>query len=142
MDKRWEDDKRGSGVADAKSSLPAIEELAGLAGADGWVAEEPEAHLMPGLRERIAISGLRLEEADVQADGALRVRLSSAARQSPREIRQSVWAVIGGAAELTSLVRETAVDGTIKFEVVTGIPPGGRFSTHGHTLLLEVVQPE
>ena len=141
--RRWDTDERGHGVGDARSSLGAIQELADLAASSEWVAEDPEAHLLPGLRDRIEISGLRLEGAEVQPDGALRVRLTSATKQSRREIRQSVWAIIGGAAELTSLVRETAGDGSINFEVVTGIPPeDGGFATHGHTLRVEVAQPE
>jgi hypothetical protein len=142
VQRRWDDDERGHGVGDARGSLPAIEQLAELATAREWVAEDPEAHLLPGLRERIEISGFSLDEIAVEADGGLRVRLASAARQSRREIRQSVWSILGGVAELTSLVRETQADGTIAFEVVTGIPPGGRFASHGHTLSIEVVQPE
>lgn len=143
MDRRWDTDERGHGVADARVSLPAIQQLAELAGAREWVAEDPEAHLLPGLRERIEISGLNLEEAALEPDGVYRIRLASAAKQSRREIRQSVWAILGGVAELTSLVRETQADGAIRFEVVTGIPPGeGRFATHGHTLRIEVDQPE
>jgi hypothetical protein len=54
--RRWSDDARGRGVAEAGASLPAIKELAELAATPDWVAEEPETHLLPGLRERIAIS--------------------------------------------------------------------------------------
>jgi hypothetical protein len=142
VQRRWEDDARGHGAADARTSLPAIEQLAELAGSPEWVAEEPEAHLLPGLRERVEISGLSLEDAVVEPDGTFRVRLASPAKQSRREIRQSVWSILGGVAELTSLVRETQTDGAISFEVVTGIPPGGRFASHGHTLRIEVEQPE
>jgi len=114
--RRWDTDERGHGVGDARASLGAIQELADLAASSEWVAEDPEAHLLPGLRDRIEISGLRLEGAEVQPDGA---------------------------AELTSLVRETAGDGSINFEVVTGIPPeDGGFATHGHTLRVEVAQPK
>lgn len=142
MKPRWDDDKRGHGVADARASLPAIRQLAELVESRDWVAEDAESHLLPGLRERIEISGLTLDAVGVEPDGTLRVRLASTARLSKREVRQSVWAVLGGVAELTSLVRETQADGMILFEVVTGIPPGGRFATHGHTLRVEVVQPE
>lgn len=142
MQRRWDTDERGHGVGDARASLPAIEQLAELAGAQEWVAEDPESHLLPGLRERIEISDLTLDNVAVEPDGTLRIRLASTATLSKREVRQSVWAILGGVAELTSLVRETQQDGTITFEVVTGIPPGGRFATHGHTLRVEVDQPE
>lgn len=129
-------------MASARQNLPAIEQLAELAGASDWVAEDPEAHLLPGLRERIEISGLSLDSAEVEPDGVLRVRLSSTTKLSRREVRQSVWSVLGGVAELATLVREWAIGDVIRFEVVTGIPPGeGRFATHGHTLRIEVAQP-
>ena len=141
MSRRWDTDERGHGVADASGKLPAINELADLAGTKEWVSEDPEAHLLPGLRERVEISGLSIDDVKVEADGGLRLTLSSATRLSRREIRQSVWSILGGAVELSTLVRETDRDGTVRFDVVTGNPPGGRFATHGHTLTVEVVQP-
>jgi hypothetical protein len=139
--RRWDTDARGHGVADARRSLEAIRELAQLAESGDWVAEDPEAHLGPGLRERVETSGLSLEGVEVEPDGALLVHLASATKQSRREIRQSVWSIVGGIAELTTLVRETQKGTAVSFEVVTGIPPGGQFATHGHTLRIEVDQP-
>lgn len=140
--RRWDDDERGHGVADARASLPAIQQLADLAGSRDWVAEDPEAHLLPGLRERIEISGLSLDEARADPDGTLTLRLASSTKLSRREIRQSVWSILGGAAELSSHVNETTADGVVRFDIVTGIPPGGHFATHGHTLRVEVMQPD
>jgi hypothetical protein len=140
--RRWSDDARGRGVAEAGASLPAIKELAELAATPDWVAEEPETHLLPGLRERIAISGLSLDRAEVNSDGALHVALSSTAQLSRREIRQAVWSILGGAVEMTTHVHETKPNGKVTFDVVTGLPPGdGPFATHGHTLRIEVSQP-
>ena len=139
--RRWDSDERGHGVADALSSLPAIQQLAELAAVKDWVAEDPEAHLSPGLRERTEISGLVIDSIEVEPDGALRVRLTSAIKQSRREIRQSVWSILGGVTELATFVRETSSGDAISFEVVTGIPPGeGPFATHGHALRLQVDQ--
>ena len=140
--RRWSDDQRGRGIADANSRLPAIQELATLAATPDWVAEEPEKHLLPGLRERIQISGLSLDGAEVEADGTLRIALSSGTKLSMREIRQSVWSILGGAVEMTTHVHETGSDGKVRFDVVTGLPPSdGPFSTHGHTIRIEVSQP-
>ena len=141
MARRWDTDERGHGVASASGSLPAINALADLARSENWVAEDPEAHLLPGLKDRVAISGLSLDDTAVDGDGTLRVRLSSAAKLSRREIRQSVWSILGGAVELTTHVQETAADGGVVFEVVTGTTPGGPFATHGHTMRIEVAQP-
>lgn len=141
MSRRWDNDQRGRGVAAAGHSLPDIEQLAELAGTSDWVAEDPEAHLLPGIRDRVAIAGLTLDSFEVQANGAFRVRLGSATKLSRREIRQSVWGILGGVVELSTLVRERASHEGVRFDVVTGIPPGGHFATHGHTLVIEVAQP-
>jgi len=138
---RWDTDERGHGIADARGRLPTILELAELAQSQEWVAEDPEAHLLPGLRDRVDISGLSMESAQAEPDGSFRVRLFSSTKQSRREIRQSVWAILGGIAELTTLVRETQSGNATIFDVVTGIPPGGTFATHGHTVRIEVEQP-
>jgi hypothetical protein len=140
--RRWDTDERGRGVGDARASLPAIQQLVELAGSNDWVAEDPEAHLLPGLRERIEISGLVIESVEVEPHGALLVRLNSPAKQSRRELRQSVWSILGGVAELATFVREKRSADRISFEVVTGNPrDDGPFATHGHVIRLEVVQP-
>ena len=140
--RRCDTDERGRGVADARASLPAIQQLVELAGSEDWVAEDPETHLLPGLRERVEVSGLVVESVEVEPDGALRVRLRSSTKRSRRELRQSVWSILGGVAELASFVRETRSDDWISFEVVTGNPrDDGPFATHGHVIRLEVEQP-
>jgi hypothetical protein len=140
--RRWDSDERGRGVADARASLPAIQQLAELAGSDDWVAEDPEAHLLPGLRERLEISSLTIESVEVDPDGALRVRLTYLHKPSRRQLRQSVWAILGGVAELATFVRETRTSDGVSFEVVTGNPSDeGPFATHGHVIRLEIVQP-
>jgi hypothetical protein len=107
------------------------------------VTEDPENHLLPGLRERVEISGLLIGSVSVEPDGALRLVLASQTQQSPREIRQSVWSILGGVAELSTFVRETRSADSFTFEVVTGIPPGdGPFATHGHVLRLQVDQAQ
>jgi hypothetical protein len=137
--RRWDSDERGRGVGDARASLPAIRELAELAGSSGWVTEDPENHLLPGLRERVEISGLLIGSVSVEPDGAMRLVLTSPTQQSRREIRQSVWSILGGVAELSTFVRETRSADSFTFEVVTGIPPGdGPFATHGHVLRLQI----
>lgn len=119
-----------------------MRELAGLADTPDWVAEDPEKHLLPGLRERIEISGLSLDGVDVQPNGSLHVSLSSGTQLSKREIRQSVWSILGGAVETTTHVHEKNANGKMTFDVVTGLPPSdGPFTTHGHTLRIEVSQP-
>jgi hypothetical protein len=75
--RRWDTDDRLVGVADASGFAHGIEELAELARRPGWVAEEPEVHLVPHLREA-NIAGLRLTECQTNNDGMLAVSATSA----------------------------------------------------------------
>jgi hypothetical protein len=140
--RRWDTDELQHGVGDASAFLPSITQLAGLAGSQDWVTENPEAHLLPGLRALTDGTGLSITSVEVDPDGALVVCLESAGMKSRRELRQAVWALIGGVAELTTHVRERHTEGFVGFDVVTGIPPGdGPFATHGHTLHLRISEP-
>jgi hypothetical protein len=68
--RRWDTDDRFTGVADASAFAAAVDELAGLARRPGWVAEEPEVHLVPHLR-RAEVAGLRLSGWRTGDDGVL-----------------------------------------------------------------------
>ncbi len=139
--KRWDTDERFTGVADASSFAPAIEELAALARRPGWVAEQPEIHLIPHL-EDADVPGLRLLGCQPDGDGVLHVTAEYRAGDSRRDIRRHAWVLIAAVAELASSVRERADGDTIVFDIVTGIPDDpGPFATHGHTIRLTVMPP-
>jgi hypothetical protein len=140
---RWDTDERYRGVADATAFAAPIEELAALARRPDWVAEEPEAHLVPHLRDVSAsgVSGLRLMRTGSDADGVLTAELEHAAGASQGDIRRHVWTFIGAVAELATSVRERRSGDEICFDVVTGVPDdSGAFASHGHTVRL-VVRP-
>ena len=69
---RWDADDRFVGVADASGFAAAIEELAALAHWPGWVAEDPDVHLVPHLTAA-AVEGLRLVSCRTRAHGVLNV---------------------------------------------------------------------
>lgn len=141
--RRWDTDERGRGVGDARAGLPAIRQLVELAGTPDWVTEDPEAHLLPGLRNRIEGTGLTITAVRVESDAALTIDLQALRKMKGRDLRQAVWSILGGVAELSTHVRETQVGELVRFDVVTGIAPGdGRFATHGHTLRVNVEQAE
>jgi hypothetical protein len=134
--RRWDTDERLEGVADASSFAQSIEELAELARRPGWVAEEPEVHLVPHLRDA-DIPGLQLAECQTGQDGALAVRATYAPDTSRHDLRQSAWALLGSIAEPAASVREHVDGEAVMFEVVTGIPDGaGPFASHGHSVRL------
>jgi hypothetical protein len=140
--RRWDTDDRFVGVADASSFATAVEELAALARRPGWVAEEPEVHLVPHLRAASAAAGLRLITCDASDDGVLEIAAEHGPGDSRGEIRWRAWSLIGAVAEPAASVRERRGGDTIIFEIITGIPDrSGPFASHGHTLRLTIRPP-
>lgn len=134
-DRRRDVDERGHGVADAGALAPGVRELAEALTIPDWVAEDPEAHLLPHIRrvcedERIELLGHEL-------DGAVFVvRLGLPAGTRPGDARQAVHRIVGAFAESATSVRER--DGT--FEVVTGmLDQDTPFKAHGHMVRIELV---
>jgi hypothetical protein len=134
--KRWDTDDRFTGVADASAFAPAVEELAALARRPGWVAEDPEIHLVPHLHSARA-DGVRIVEIGTGEDGVLAVVAECDRGASRGELRRRAWVLLGTIAEPAASVRERRDGDAAVFEVVTGIPDGaGPFASHGHTLRL------
>jgi hypothetical protein len=133
--RRWDTDDRFTGVADASAFAAAVEELADLARRPGWVAEEPEVHLVPHLRGA-QVAGLRLSGWHTGEDGVLEAVAEHRAGESRRGLRRQAWALLGEIAEPAASVRERTDGDSVIFEVVTGIPGGGQFASHGHTVRL------
>ena len=125
----------------------------------GWVAEDPDAHLLPHLEGACAAGSLPLEllEAGVDADAAYRVRLRwLGGHHDLSALRAAAFTLIGSVAESASYVRQRRpsangggpgdVDdtrpGEVVFEVATGMLEGDTtFAGHGHVLLLHVERP-
>jgi hypothetical protein len=69
MTRRWDEDERGIGIARGDAFAPGVERLLGTMRTDGWVAEQPEAHLLPHIRRwceengRFRVLGERSEDA-------------------------------------------------------------------------------
>ena len=115
---------------------PAVEELAILARRPGWIAEDPEIHLVPHLRGA-SVEGLRIVDIRSAEDGVLAVIAACDADASRGELRRLAWALLGTVAEPAASVRERRDDNAAVFELVTGIPDdAGPFASHGHTVRL------
>jgi len=136
--KRWDTDERGHGIGDASAHVESINELAELAGRPEWVAEDPEEHLLPGLRQGAESTGLTITSFATTPDGTFTVHVKGASEMSRRQVRQAAWTALGAVAELASHVREVHGEAGTVFEVVTGNPDSDRFATHGHSLRLVV----
>ncbi len=142
--RRWDTDSRYQGVADASAFAEPIDELAALARRPAWVAEEPDAHLVPHLRvasAQDAGTGLRLVRTTSGADGVLTAVLEHQGNASNGDIRRRAWAFIAAIAEPATSVREHRDGDQVCFDIVTGIPDNvGPFASHGHAIRLIVRQ--
>jgi hypothetical protein len=131
-------------VANARPLVPGGEELLAAMKEPDWVAEEPEAHLLPHVSRACSAprSPLTLEDATTAADGALVVSLRWAGGGNRRSVTEAVWALLGSVIETASYVHGPADFGwedQAVWEVATGmLAPDTTFAPHGHVLRLVV----
>jgi hypothetical protein len=144
MDRRWDDDERGRGIADAHQLVAGASELVAAFGARDWVAEEPELHLKPHIDAWCEADGrLALARAYSDDHGAFVLDLTWLARPAgPGEVRAAVYALVGQFAESATYVRQRRdVNGgqvpKLRFEVGTG-ELDGAFASHGHAVVINV----
>lgn len=139
---RWDGDERGHGIASGVVARPDLERLGAQMGAPDWVAEEPDAHLLPHLRAAAEREGSpwRLGATAFEPDGRYVVELSwTAGRASRGQVRAELFRLVGEIAELSTHVRERREDGRLEYEVTTGILDGdGPWRGHGHVVLFRV----
>jgi hypothetical protein len=140
--RRWDGDERGRGVADASALADGARDLLEAMVEPDWVAEEPEAHLLPHLRRACeqASSALQLEHARVEDDGSLFVALCWRGEREDRGgARAAAYSLIGQVAEAASYVRERREGDAVVYEVATGmLPSDTSFAPHGHVLTLRI----
>jgi hypothetical protein len=137
---RWDDDTRGRGIADAVAFVDGAGELVDAMRSKDWVAEEPEAHLLPHLEAAAEGLPLELGSTRVLDDGTFEVELSWIGKPAgPGAVRRVVFELIGSIAETATYVRERRAEDAVTFELVTGlIGEDTHFAPHGHTVRLKV----
>ena len=137
---RWEGDQRGRGVTDAGRLKVAFESFLKSTRESGWVAEEPEHHLLPPILDALKSGGNGLTMKSWRIDGgALELTLSRGKEMNHRGVRAAVFDIVGRVGESATFIRETVEAGGRRFEVCTGTLDGdGQFSGHGHLLCLLV----
>ena len=142
--RRWDGDERGEGVADATAFLPGATELLDAMRLGRWVAEEPEAHLLPHLLQACDSLPFELVDSRSAPDGSFDVELRwTGEAGSIGAVREAIFELLGSFAESATYVRqrrEASESGLpILYEVVTGMLGSDlQFATHGHTLRLTV----
>jgi hypothetical protein len=141
---RWDPDDRGVGVADARAHLTRLDGLRAAAAEDGWVAEEPEVHLLPHIVRHLADGApFVLQGATTDPDGTFVVAVSWVGPEDAGRgtVRTAAYALIAVVAESTTAITQSDDDRRLVFEVVTGmLADQTRFASHGHTLRL-VIDP-
>jgi hypothetical protein len=145
---RWEDDDRGQGVASADQLVAGVSELVAAFREPAWVAEHPEAHLLPHVQAwtaqdaRLALTGARTDAA-----GAYVLEFEwRGATAGVGDTRAAVFALVGSFAEGATYIRQRRVAREagcsatkLRFEIGTGeLAPDTHFDPHGHVVLIDV----
>ena len=142
--KRWDTDTRGTGIADGGWIVPGVQRLLDALHEPGWIAEQPEDHLVPGLMRVVDApeSGWTLVETSFR-EGVFDVVLEWLRPEpSIRRLRADVFALIGSVAEGATFVRQELAGDAVEYHVATGLLEGDTpFTGHGHMLRLRVVGP-
>jgi hypothetical protein len=116
---------------------PGIRELLDFAALEDWIAEEPEAHLLPHIRRTCEDMGLDVLSATTE-DAVLVVRIGWSDTGPVAEQREATFRIVGSFAEAATSVRVREGNGV--FEVVTGMLEGdSHFDPHGHMVRFEFV---
>ena len=144
--RRWDGDARGIGVGDARTWHPLVARLAAAADTDGWVAEDPEAHLLPHLVATAEHGPVRIRRAEADPDGTFVVELAWIGATPPtrQTIRTVLFDLVRSIAETVSLIHEPPAARGLELEVLTGTTDRDGeevFAAHGHLLRFLVSVP-
>ena len=135
---RWEGDERGRGVADARRLAAGARELVTAMEAEAWVAEQPEAHLLPHLERAAAESPFELLGSRTEDNGTFAVDVRWRGNGSIGAVRQALFALVGSFAESATYVRQRREGEAVAFEVATGMLEDRNVRPHGHTVRFDV----
>jgi len=139
--KRWDSDDRGRGVASGDAFAEPVAEFGELMAQPGWIAEEPEAHLLPHLVAACAEPDSTLELTSTETvDDIFVVELT--AKESARstgELRRAAVGLLAAFAEEATFIRQRQDGDVLEFDVATGTAPAeARFAPHGHLVRLRI----
>src|SRR4051794_33587152 len=99
MKRRWDGDERGRGGADARPFAPGAEALVAAMRTPAWVAEDPDAHLLPHILRACESLPLHLVDAGTSDDGSFDLELRwTGEAQRLGEVRAAIFALVGSFA--------------------------------------------
>lgn len=144
-ERRWDIDERGAGIASGGAFVPSVDELSQAMRGESWVAEDPDAHLMPHIRAAADADGSQVVVLDATVIGeVLVVELGWVGAESvvPDTLRAEVFRLLGSFAEHTTHVAQHSVDDGVEFEIATGTTSAeSPFLPHGHLVRIRVAGP-
>lgn len=139
---RWAGDTRGTGIASGAVYSDDIGELLTTLLQTGWVAEDPDLHLLPHLRRivRQPKSPWTVDDAALREDGVYMVDLTWKRNGAPiRRLHADLFALVGEIAESATYIRQSIRETVIEYRVVTGMLAADTpFAGHGHLLLFRI----
>jgi hypothetical protein len=144
-ERRWDIDEHGTGVADGSAFREIVEDLLKALATPGWVAEQPEAHLLPHFERHCAAPGSHWEILSTQFDDSgvfdVVVRWKPEAGTF-NELRNDVFALIATVGEPATHIHQRVGNDEISFDVVLGVLNGqSHFKSHGHLVRLRASGP-
>ena len=138
---RWDGDWRGHGIAVGSAHTPHVCRLLDAMASPGWITEDPDLHLLPTLSAACQEAGSPWTLLSTRLDGGVFEVALAWDREGSGigRLRADAYALIGSVAEGSGHIRQGAVDGKFRHEVMTGMLDGhSGFSGHGHLLRLIV----
>jgi uncharacterized protein YihD (DUF1040 family) len=123
----------------AAAAVPDLDRLRAAMLEPDWVAEEPDAHLLPHMQRLCADRGWSVARAEV-VDAVLEVDVTASGADA-RSAQEVGFALVGTFAEASTHLVDVGPGGGRQTEllVTTGMLEGdGRFAPHGHAVLLRV----
>jgi hypothetical protein len=142
---RWDDDARGEGVADGSMFVPPLDRLREAMLRSNWIAEDPDAHLLPHLERWCEgdDSPLDLGQASPNGHGVFEVSLVPRGAMTSAQMRAAVFALLGSIVEGATFVHQVDFEGRTIWEATTGmLDDQTPFRSHGHTLRFVIAHPE
>jgi hypothetical protein len=140
VETRWDGDERRQGIASGEAFVGHLTELADSMADSGWVAEAPEAHLLPHFQAACDEAGSLLHLDEAWSDDEIFVVELSATKPdlSVGHLRHAAIVLAAAIAEESTSIRQRRDGDLLEFDVATGSTRESGFAPHGHLVRLRI----
>ncbi len=138
--RRWDIDEIGHGIASGRAFTPDVQRLEAALELPDWIAEQPEAHLLPHIRRVVESPESPYDLALWEiVDDVLVVDLVRKRPGIRGDDMEVVLAIVGGFAEPATHIRQRRIGDSFEYDIATGVLEGDSvFAPHGHLVRLRV----